>query len=213
MKQSLIAIMLAGATLAPLGAAHAVSSGPEFTRAGHRLAQCLYTKRKADVIGALGATSADEGRRFDILLRKSTACQNVTVSTAHVEGATVNAPADILRGMLAEAALRQMGRMPALGPIPDSASYQRSWFAATGRDATVDEMAVCTAEVNPAAVRDLLRTMPDSAEELEAAQSLSPTLGPCLPQGATLKANRQSLRAALAEALYHRANAPSVAAK
>jgi len=38
---------------------------------------------------------------------------------------------------------------------------------------------------------------------------ISPALGPCLHAGATLTSNRQSLRAALAEAYYHRLHAPA----
>jgi len=209
MTRNLIAIMLAGAMLAPAGAAHAASSGPEFTRAGHRLAQCLYSKRKAEVLAILGATTAEQAQRFATILRTSTACSDVTVTTREIEGGSINAPGDIFRGMLAEAALRQIDG--GLAPGAALASYQRGWFAATGRDPAVDEMAVCTAEVNPAAVRGLLETTPDSATETAAAQALGATLGPCLPQGATLKANRQSLRAALAEALYHRASSPALA--
>ena len=207
MTRNLIALMLAGAMLAPV-AAHAASSAPDYTRAGHKLAECLYTKRKADVLGLLNTTSAEEALRLHTMLRNGTACSNVTVNTSEAEGVSVFAPQDVMRGMLAEAALGKIGNADALAPVSAPASYQRDWFAATSRNPAVDEMAVCTAETNPAGVRDLLGTTPESPEELAAAQSLSATLGPCLPQGATLKANRQALRAALAEALYHRATAP-----
>jgi len=212
MTRNLIVVMLAGALLAPAGAAHAARSGPEFTRAGHKLAQCLYTKRKSDVLAMLGATSADQAQRYDRILRNGNACSDVTVNTREIEGGSVNAPADILRGMLAEAALGKIDTR-SLAPVAAPANYQRSWFVATGRNPAVDEMAVCTAEMNPAGIHALLKTTPDSGEELAAAQSLGATLGPCLPQGATLKANRQALRAALAEAIYHRVTAPAVAAK
>ncbi|MFD2499116.1 hypothetical protein ACFSTI_10125 [Rhizorhabdus histidinilytica] len=119
----------------------------------------------------------------------------------------------MLRGMMAEAVLEKTTKDEALQPLPAATggAYQRDWFAITGRDRTVDEMAVCTAEQNPAGIRDLLATRPESAEELAAVKAVGATLGPCLPQGATLKANRQSLRAALAEALFHRSTEPVVA--
>lgn len=213
MTRSLFAIMLAGAMLAPAAVAQAATSGPEFTRAGHQLAQCLYDRRKADVVALLGAVSAEQARHYGAMLRNGTACRDVTVNTREIEGGSVVAPDDVFRGMLAEAALQKAGRLPTLEPVTAPAAYQRGWFAATTRNPAVDEMAVCTVEVNPAAVRELLRTPPETTEELAAVQSLSATLGPCLPQGATLKANRQSLRAALAEAFYHRAHAPAVAGK
>ena len=137
------------------------------------------------------------------MLRKGTgSCQDVKVSTREIEGGSIDVPGDVFRGMLAEAALHQIGRAATLAPAASPESYTRGLVRlVTGRDPAVDAMAVCTAEVNPAAVRDMLKTQPDSAEEFAAAQSLGATLGPCLPQGATLKANRQSLRAALAEAV------------
>jgi len=107
--------------------------------------------------------------------------------------------------MLAEAALEKTSADEALQPLAPQPSYEREWFMLTGRDRVVDEMAVCVADQTPAGVRALLATKPEGPEELAAVQALSATLGPCLPTGATLKANRQSLRAALAEALYHRA--------
>jgi hypothetical protein len=213
MTRSLLAVMLAGAMLAPAVSAHAAMSGPEFTRAGHKLAQCLYSKRKTDVVGALGASTAEQAARYQSILRNSPACSNVTVTTREVEGASVSAPDDVLRGMLAEAALRDVAAAANLGPAPAEPSYMRDWFSATGRNAVVDEMAVCMAAQHPIGIRKLLGTTPESAEELEVVKALSGVLAPCLPQGATLKANRQAFRAALAEAYYHRATAPVLATK
>ncbi len=213
MTRNLIAIMLAGAMLAPATVASAASSGPEYTRAGHKLAQCLYSKRKTDVLGALGASSAERAAYYANILRNSPACAKVTVSTREVEGASVSAPDDILRGMLAEAALRDVRAASGLGPLAAERSYARPWFAATGRDAAVDEMAVCMAAQHPIGIRKLLGTPPESTEELAVIQALGGVLAPCLPEGATFKANRQAFRAALAEAFYHRAEATAVAAK
>ncbi len=213
MTRSVFALMLAGAMLAPTVPAAAASSGPEFTRAGHKLAQCLYTKRKTDVVGALGASTAEQAARYQNMLRNGTACSNITVTTREVEGASVSAPDDIMRGMLAEAALRDVRAASDLGPLEAEPSYARSWFAATGRQPVVDEMAVCMAAQHPIGVRKLLGTAPESGEELEVIKALGGVLAPCLPQGATLKANRQTFRAALAEALYHRAITPVMAAK
>lgn len=213
MKRSLLAIMMAGAMLAPAIPAAAATSGPEFTRAGHKLAQCLYTKRKTEVVSALGATTAQQADHYQNMLRNGAACKNITVTTREVEGASVSAPDDIMRGMLAEAALRDVRAASDLGPLAAEPSYARAWFAATGRNAAVDEMAVCMAAQHPIGIRKLLGTTPESAEELAVIQGLGGVLAPCLPQGATFKANRQAFRAALAEAYYHRATTPVMAAK
>jgi len=184
----------------------------EALRTAHRLAQCLYFKRGSDVIGRLTSLSPDDQRRYERNLSKSVECRNATlVDSPSIEGVAVMTPPDVLRGIMAEAVLEKTGKAEALQPAPaqTGTAYRRDWFAITGRDPTVDEMAVCTAEQNPAAIRTLLETKPETPEELAAVKDLGATLGPCLPQGATLKANRQSLRAALAEALFHRAMAPS----
>lgn len=186
---------------------------PDAVRTGHRLAACLYLKRTAEVVRFLNTVSDEESRRYARTLSRSIECSSVTLADPDfVEGTAVGTSSDIWRGMLAEAALGKMGHDIALEALPTSVDYRRDWFAVTGRPAAVDEMAVCTADRDPAGVRALMATTPEAPEERVAVQALSPTLGPCLPQGATLKANRLSLRAALAEALYHRAVAPPRAA-
>jgi hypothetical protein len=51
--------------------------------------------------------------------------------------------------------------------------------------------------------------VPTTPEEGQAFAALSPDMGKCLRAGTKLQANRQSLRAALAEALFQRLNAPA----
>ncbi|KKC27688.1 hypothetical protein [Sphingomonas sp. SRS2] len=215
MTRNLLAIMLAGTLLAP---AVAQASSPRSTtadaiRTSHKVAQCLYDKRKSDVMAALGTSADAEAQRYHNNLSRAAACRRITLSNARIEGVAVETPRDIMRGMLAEAALANIWKLDALQPQPAQPSYQRDWFGATSRDRAVDEMAVCAAEQNPGGIRTLIATSPESGDELSAVQALSPTLSPCLPQGATLKANRQSLRAALAEALYHRATTSALASK
>jgi hypothetical protein len=214
MKRSLLAVLAAGATLVASAAtpAFAEVSQTDLAKAGHKLAQCLYSKRRADVVASLATDSAAEFDRYYRLFSRSQQCGDVGISNADVEGMSFTVPADVLRGMLAEVALGDQKKLYTLQPV-QGASYQRGWFAATGRNAAVDEMAVCTADQNPDGVRSLIATAPQSDDEKGAVQSLSPTLGSCLPQGATLNANRQALRAALADALYQRATAPALASK
>lgn len=213
MKRSMLAVMAAGAMIAPLATpAQARSLSADAAVTAHKVAKCIYARRPADVAAALGTTAAGDYQRYHAILSRSPQCRDIGVESAMIDGATVVVPADILRGMLAEEALAG-SRFRSLQPVQSGADYKRPWFAATGRPAAVDEMAVCTAEQNPAGVRVLIEAQPESSGELEAIQGLSATLGACLPQGATLSANRQSLRAALADALYQRAIAPAMAAK
>lgn len=185
----------------------------EVLRTAHRLARCQYERRPADVVGVLNANSEADRQKHERRLNRALECRNAMfLDGMWVEGATIHTPPDVLRGMLAEAALFGMKQDDTLEASPAQASYVRQWFAISGRDPVANEMAVCVAEQNPQGIRALLATTAESAEELAAARALSGSLGPCLPQGATLKANRQSLRAALAEALFHRATAPALAA-
>lgn len=214
MKRSMLAVMAAGAMIAPAATpAHAATLSADAALTGHKVAKCLYTKRRADVVAALGASNEADYQRYYVALSRSPQCRDIGIESAEVEGAAVVVPADILRGMLAEQALANSAKVRALQPVAGEASYQRPWFAATGRNATVDEMAVCTVDQNPAGVRELIDAKPEGDAELGAVRALSATLGACLPQGATLSANRQSLRAALADALYQRASASAMAAK
>nr|WP_295373090.1 hypothetical protein [uncultured Sphingosinicella sp.] len=181
-------------------------------QAAHRLAGCIYLKRPTDVRAALSSLDGADARRRMNKIGSSGTCINLMVSADEAHAQSVSFPPDIYRGMLAEAALRQDYQRTALDALPKQATYSRPWFATTGRPLAVDEMGACVADTNPTGVRALLATTAETAEEKRAASELFPSLGSCLTIGAKLNANRQSLRAALAEALYHRAATPAVAA-
>lgn len=184
----------------------------EAARTAHRMAQCLYDRRRSDVMAYLTSLSEEERGRLDRKMLNSIECRDRLIfQSPMIEGISVQTATEVMRGMLAEAALSKLPNDNALQPLPAQPGYARDWFAATGRDPSVDEMAVCVADQNPAAINALLATKPESPEELTALRAIGPSMGPCLRQGATLKANRQGLRAALAEALFHRATAPALA--
>ena len=118
-------------------------------------------------------------------------------------------PIDIIRGMIAEIFLApNLDQAAKLPNMPVERGYSRTWFALSGRDAAVDSMAVCLAENAPGGVAALLRTEAYTPSEMAAVQALGPNMGKCLQVGVKLKANRQALRAAIAEGLYHRLNGP-----
>jgi hypothetical protein len=110
----------------------------------------------------------------------------------------------VLRGDLAELSLLRDPQAAALRPLPLQHSYDRGWFAATGRVPAVDEMAACMADTDPAAILGLVRTDPGSWDERAWMTSLPASLTRCLTAGVRLDADRAALRAALADALYQR---------
>lgn len=120
----------------------------------------------------------------------------------------VSFPPDVLRGMLSEALLRQsMPQVAALVPVARQLAYVRPWFAVTSRNIVVDEMVACVVDVDPAGVASLIRSAPYSPAEATAFGIVGAQFGPCLRANAKLQANRQALRAALAEALFQRLSA------
>ena len=183
----------------------------ESTQAAHRLAGCIYMKQPANARAALDTLDPkDAEKRLSNLDSRGT-CINLSMVADDAHSQQARIPTEIYRGMMAEAAMRHDQNLASLlAPLPRKASYGASWFAVTGRPLAVDEMSACMAETDPAGIRNLLVTTAETPEEKKAFSALTPGFGPCLTTGATLNANRQSMRAALAEALYHRAVAPPV---
>ena len=72
----------------------------------------------------------------------------------------------------------------------------------------VVDLAACVTEVHPDQVTDLIEARPGTRSESKAFGALSASMAPCLNSGQTLSANRGSLRAAFAIALYRRVIEP-----
>jgi len=177
-----------------------------------RMAECMYNRKGTVARQALLApTAAAANAALDRMMGEVT-CFGDDVSNDLVGMRTARIPRDILRGMLAETALgREDDNVGALQPLALQQVYQRNWFAVTGRHVSVDEMGACIADTNPAGILTLVRTVPTSPEESAAFSALGGNLGKCLRAGTKLQASRQSLRAALADALYQRVHAPAPA--
>jgi len=174
-----------------------------------RMAQCLYNRKTSLARQALLAPTKAYADTATNALMGDVQCFGAEFSNEMVEERRVTYPTDILRGMLAEAALgRSRDEVDALGPLPLQQVYQRTWFAVTGRHVSVDEMGACIADTNPAGVVALIRTQPVTSEENAAFGALMGNFGKCLRAGVKLQASRPALRAALAEALFQRLNAP-----
>ena len=176
---------------------------------GHAAAKCMVNKRRPAAERLLTATDMETVRKAHTSLwAGELTCYSgfEDNDSGFVESRVINTPLDILRGMLAEEMVkRDEMRVRALPVLqPKAEIYVRPWYPVTGRDPIVDEMATCVAEVNPAGTFGMLGTEPYSAAERAAMGTLGVDFGRCLRAGAKLRANRQALRAALAEALYQR---------
>ena len=148
-------------------------------------------KRAGDVRGYLTSMSEKDQVRYQRNLSDSVECARVNLGApTGLFGSMIIISRDVMRGNYAEAAMNKMSEDDALQPLAPQPSYTRQWFALTGRDPVVDEMAVCVADQNPAGIKALLATKPETTEEKAAVQSIASSLGPCLPHSATLKANR-----------------------
>jgi hypothetical protein len=175
---------------------------------GHAAAKCIANKRRQMVERMLSSTDAETVKKAyrDMWARLDCYSGFEDNDSGFVEGRVINAPFDVMRGMLAEELIRreaaQVGQLPLMQPLQQI--YVRPWYPVTDRDPIVDEMATCVAEVNPVGTLALFQTDPYSDGEMVVVRILSADFGRCLRAGARLTANRQSLRAALAEALYQR---------
>jgi hypothetical protein len=174
------------------------------------MADCLYDQNERIARAALLASSKESADKAVEVLAGNVRCSRMSVANEFVEVRELRYSTEVMRGMLAERALgKSRPQIAALAPLPLQQIYVRPWFAVTGRHLTVDEMGACIADVNPAGIGALILTVPTTPEEGQAFAALSPDMGRCLRAGTKLQANRQSLRAALAEALFQRLNAPT----
>lgn len=176
----------------------------------HEMARCLVDRRKRSVTEFLASVDTKATKRLSDRMSGEHDCFNMTPGNDMVEGRLVTFPHDIYRGMLAEwmikADERSFAELPAL---PRQRIYTRNWYAVTDRDPSVDEMATCVSESAPGPTVTLMKTRPYSPEEGTAFGALMPHFGACLRAGVKLTGNRQSVRAALADALYQRLANPA----
>ena len=176
------------------------------------MARCLVNKQNRTVRQFLAVITEEESNRLRSRMSGELECFNMTPGNDFVEGRLITFPHDIFRGMLAEWLIKTDEPTFAVLPaLPRQFSYLRSWYAVSGRDSSVDEMATCVSESAPAETIALFKTNPYSDGEGAAFGKLGPHLGACLRVGVKLTGNRQSVRAALADALYQRVANPAPA--
>jgi hypothetical protein len=179
-------------------------------QAAHELAGCIVVKHPSAAHGFLDSRDQKQVEKFGSQMGGEVDCIANIPRNDFVDGVRVNYPNDIMRGDLAEEFLkRDIASVQQIQPLPIEKTYSRPWFKLTGRHPSVDEMAACVSNTNPAAIIALIKTQPFSNDETIAFSDLIPAMGPCLVAGATLDAKREPLRAALAEALYQRLTNPA----
>jgi len=172
------------------------------------MARCLYKLQTPMARALLLARDPGQESIVEKKLMGELTCMDAQFGNDMVAERQIEFPQDILRGMLAEAALQHSrDAEKALPALPLQQVYQRDWFVVSGRNSSVDEMAACIADTNPSGISDLLAASPLSPEERAAFAGISPSLVTCLRAGTKLTASRQALRAALADALFQRLNA------
>lgn len=179
----------------------------EMARNAHAMAACMVNKRGSAVERFLAATDeATQGKASKAIWGGELTCYSGFNDDGFVEGRQVSWSIDLMRGMLAEEMLKSRTReIAVLAALPlRQGRYVRSWFAMTGRNPVIDEMGACLADTSPSQIGTILATRPYSAEENTAFGAIIPMMGNCLSAGAKLTGNRQSLRSALADALYQR---------
>ena len=186
-----------------------VKDQAEAAHIAHELAGCALATRGSAAHDLLDARSAEAVKQSRKRLGGEEECFANIDRNDLVDGVEVSFPPDLMRGDLAEEFVKGDHDPAAqLRPLPIQKVYSRPWYAFTGRDVSVDQMATCVADTNPAAILALVDSAPYSAAEGTAFGNLVPYMGPCLRVGTKLAGAREPLRAALAEALYQRLENP-----
>ncbi len=188
----------------PRADAHSIAFAHYMTRC----AVTKYTDAARRYLDSLDQRSIAKAR--NAMFGRELSCADLPGASDFATDVRIVPPKDIERGLIAEALLARMPdkSLPAAQPL--AAEYKSPWLALSGREPVVEEMAACVAAIDPPGIAAVLRTLPESRGEGQALSSLTPSLGRCLVSNAKLTANHQSLRAALAEALYHRQADPTL---
>ncbi|MBV9528675.1 hypothetical protein [Sphingomonas sp.] len=195
-----------------LGAAAALASPAAAASRTRDYAACVARVRPAAADRLLRADDAEEAGRAYKVAANNDYCFSRTIGTSDYQDTEAGLSIGELRGMFAEQTIMRDRGFAAPVPLPLSQSYDRPWFAGTGRGPAVDEMAACMADTDPQDIVGLLRTGAGSWDEKAWMGSLPTHLSRCLRAGVRLDATPEALRAALADALYQRVHRPQAVA-
>jgi hypothetical protein len=117
----------------------------------------------------------------------------------------VGATGVVLRGAIAQALYEEKFAARAPDANPTAVPLAHDW-PATGETAaqlaTIYSFADCFVAAQPASVRQLVLTVPGSAEESAALRAMRPNFASCLVKDVTFNTNRETMRAVLTESLH-----------
>jgi hypothetical protein len=190
---------------------HAIMDKAGAAALAQRIATCEVNKRRNFVAMFLNSTDPAVIRTAGFQLSRELTCDNLAGMGPLASAVQTRHSPDVERGFRAEAMLAQTRNLPSLPALPLAHEYHSPFAAVSGRNIVVEEMGVCIAATNPDGVRALLRTAPQTPDEMTAIGTLGGSMHDCLQANVKLSATRESLRATVAEALYHRAITPQTA--
>lgn len=181
---------------------------------GMRFGQCLanYRPREADTwLATAPGTSASDAAQAALMPRHESHC--VQFGAITIGGSSLTFSPRTLRGHVAQGrylALYANGAPPSVADaaqttIPVEIYNARVTSAADTESEIIRIFGDCMAAAEPMKVDALIRTQMESRAENAAIGALQPAMGPCLWNGQTIAFSRESLRAALADALYRKA--------
>lgn len=176
-----------------------------------QLGDCMFRSHRATALRLLNASSVADSDRAAARLKDERTCFAGLPANSALDELLSNYSKGLIRGMIAEAALRSSASASTLPARPlQQKRYLRPWFVTTGRDVAVDEMSTCVADADPHGILALIATEPNSFRESYTLGDLQPWLAKCLSAGSRVEADRIALRAALADALYQRLRNPAL---
>lgn len=208
----ILAITALAAGIVAIGQAHSADAATQPGDVPQRMAKCLYDRYPEFAQKLLQAAGAREAENAYTVLLQEQACAARILGDRDFTPDETLGSIHLMRGMLAEQALagvRTSARSLSALPIHQK-QYDRPWFAASGRQPAIDEMAACVADTNPAGVLALIATVPMSAGESAAMARLDPSIKRCLSANLRLMVAPRPVRAALADALYQRVRNPQL---
>ena len=172
------------------------ANDPVLSKVVNQFARCVANSRPqwSDQVLAMDLMSAEQVKAA----REGTYGINSCFTTSQYDLAL--SPLSLIGGLADQRFVERFAGRPveALAKVTDDQLFA----SAAAPTNTVEDLAMCLARKDPAAVRQLVDTKPTTAAEAALITRLIPHLGPCVPQGLSIKFNKQTVRAYAALGLY-----------
>lgn len=174
---------------------------------GRQVSDCMVARHPAMVAryiaaNADAASGGIKGPAFNGLDDALTGC--LVETSGRTNSVEMNLGQRTLQGLFAEASFRALPQDSLVLAVDGAPNYAAGWVSSIPALSVVDRMAICLAAGHPAESIALVRSDPGTPGEAAAMTAVMPHIQTCLVMGATLKADRTTVRLAVATALYHR---------